>query len=228
VLNWGGVSNIVLEEGIHWVTPIKSSVEKLDIKTQKEEVAVNAASKDLQTVTSTVALNFHLDAGKVNDLWQKIGKSYKERIIDPAIQEAMKSTTAKYTAEELITKREVVKNEAKENLKLRLANEYLIVDELSIVNFDFSTSFNSSIEQKVKAEQDALTAKNKLEQIKFEASQTIETAKAQAESIKIQAQAINSQGGADYVALQAIKQWNGVLPQYMIPNSTVPFINIAK
>ena len=228
VLNWGAVSDKILEEGIHWVTPIKSDVEKIDIKTQKEEVSVNAASKDLQTVTSKVALNYHLNSNQVNLLWQKIGKDYKERIIDPAIQEAIKAATAKYTAEELITKREIVKNDAKESLSIRLLNEYIIVDELSIVDFDFSVSFNTSIEQKVKAEQDALTAKNKLEQIKFEASQTIETAKAQAESIKIQAQAINSQGGADYVSLQAIAKWDGKLPIQMLPNSTVPFINLTK
>ena len=100
-----------------------------------------------------------------------------------------------------------------------------MVDELSIVNFDFSNSFNSAIEAKVTAEQNALAAKNKLEQVKFEAEQRITQAKGEAEAIRIQAQAIQNQGGAEYVNLKAIEKWNGDLPTYMMGNS-VPFVNI--
>ncbi len=226
ITHWGAVEDRILGEGIHWITPISRDVKKFDVKTQKDEVDVAAASKDLQTVSSTIALNYHLDAGNVNKLFQNIGKDYKARIIDPAIQEALKAATAQFTADELITKREQVKNVAKENLKLRLAEEYIIVDELSIVNFDFSDSFNSAIEQKVTAEQNALAAKNKLEQVKFEAEQRIEQAKAEAEAIKIQAQAITQQGGQSYVDLKAVEKWDGKLPTYMMPNSALPFLNV--
>lgn len=225
VLNWGAVSDKVLSEGIHWVTPIVQSVKTLDVKIQKEEVDVTAASKDLQTVSAKIALNYHPDPEKVNQLWQKVGKDYKSRVIDPAIQEAIKASTAKYTAEELITKRQEVKDQVKQILSERLAREYLVVDEVSIVNFDFSGSFNQAIEAKVTAEQSALAAKNKLEQVKFEAEQRIAQAQAEAEAIKIQASAITSQGGQSYVDLQAISKWNGVLPTYTLGGS-IPFINI--
>jgi regulator of protease activity HflC (stomatin/prohibitin superfamily) len=228
VLEWGAVKGGILTEGIHWVTPIVQHVKVLNVQIQKEQVAVQSASKDLQTVTSQVALNYHLQEDKVDQLWQKIGSDYKTKVIDPAIQEAFKASTAKFTAEELITKREEVKADAKSALVERLAKDYVNVDELSITDFDFSAQFNASIEKKVTANQDALAAENKLKQIQFEAEQTIATAKAQAESIRIQAQAINSQGGADYVSLQAIKAWDGKLPIQMIPNSTVPFINLTK
>lgn len=225
ILTWGAVSDKILSEGIHWRTPIVQKVRKIDVKIQKEEVEVTAASKDLQTVSAKIALNYHPDPEKVNVLWQKVGQDYKSRVIDPAIQEAIKASTAKYTAEELITKRQEVKDQAKQILYERLIREYLVVDEVSIVNFDFSPSFNQAIEAKVTAEQSALAAKNKLEQIKFEAEQRVTTATAEAEAIRIQAQAITSQGGAEYVNLKSVEKWNGVLPTYVLGGST-PFINI--
>jgi len=226
VLRWGAVTGEILDPGIHWIMPIVKNVKKLNIQIQKEEVEASSASKDLQIVTSKVALNFHLDGDRVSELWKTIGSEFKMKVIDPAIQESVKAATAKYTAEELITKRESVKEDIKNSLRERLTKDFIVVDELNIINFDFSASFNSAIEAKVTAEQSALAAKNKLEQVKYEASQTIESAKAQAEAIKIQAQAINSQGGADYVALQAIKNWDGKLPTQMIPGGAVPFINL--
>ena len=225
VLTLGRVSDVVFAEGLHFKLPIIQKVEKLDVKTQKEQVDATAASKDLQTVTAKVALNYHLDATKVNRLWQSIGSEYKTRIIDPAIQEAVKAVTAKYTAEELITLRAQVKEDAKLAPTERLTMEYIVVDELSIVDFDFSASFNEAIEAKVTAEQNALAAKNKLEQIKYEAEQRVTTAKGEAEAIRIQAQAIQQQGGAAYVNLKAVEKWNGTLPTYML-GDTVPFVNL--
>lgn len=224
VLRFGAV-NRVMEEGIHWKAPLIESVKVLDVKTQKEQVLSTAASKDLQTVSTEVALNYHLDPTKVGDLWQTIGSDYKARIIDPSIQEAVKASTAKYTAEELITKRQLVKDEIKMVLLERLAKEFVIVDELSITEFDFSESFNAAIELKVTAEQNALAQKNKLEQVKYEAEQRITQAKAEAEAIKIQAEAITQQGGQDYVNLKAVEKWNGTLPTYMM-GQTTPFITI--
>lgn len=216
----------VVDNGLSFKTPIIQSVIKINIQTQKEQIDAESASSDLQNVKATIALNYNLYPDKVGELYAKIGTDYKTRIIDPAIQEAVKSATAKYTAEQLITKRAEVRDAIKSNLTARLANEYIQVTEVSIVNFDFSASFNQAIEAKVTAEQNALAAKNKLEQIKFEAQQTIESAKAQAESIKIQANAINSQGGADYVNLKAIEKWDGKLPTQMIPGATVPILKL--
>jgi len=225
VITLGKVSDTVFTEGLHFKIPIIQNIEKLDVKTQKEQVDASAASKDLQTVTAKVALNYHLDATNVNRLWQSIGSDYKTRIIDPAIQEAVKAVTAKYTAEELITMRPQVKEDAKLALTERLTKEFIIVDELSIVDFDFSPSFNDAIEAKVTAEQNALAAKNKLEQIKYEAEQRVTQAKGEAEAIRIQAQAIQNQGGAAYVNLKAVEKWNGTLPTYMM-GDTVPFVNL--
>ncbi len=207
LLQWGAVTGKVYDAGLFFKVPIMQQVQHMNVRIQKEQVGAQAASKDLQTVSSQIALNYHLQPDKVTNLWQTIGGEYKSVIIDPAIQEAMKAGTAKYTAEELIGKRAEVKENIKVALIERLAKEYNIVDELSITDFDFSKTFNESIEAKVKAEQDALAAKNTLEKVKFEAEQRIAQAKGEAEAIKIQAQAITQQGGKDYVNLQWIKAW---------------------
>ncbi len=226
VTHWGAYS-YTLPPGAHFVTPLVSSVDKFDVQVQKEQADASGASSDLQTVNTSVAVNYQIDKEKVGDLYVRIGDDYKSKVIDPAIQEVVKAVTAQYTAEELITKRADVTTQIQTALSARLLPSDILVSNISITNFGFSDSFNTAIEAKVTAEQNALAAKNKLDQVTYEAQQTVTTAKAQAEAIQIQAQAINSQGGADYVALQAVQKWNGVLPTQMIPGSAVPFINVS-
>lgn len=227
VLQFGKVVRIV-DEGLSFRTPFVESVVKMDVKTQKHEAKANSASKDLQTINATVAVNYSLNPSFVGDIYKTIGKNFESTVIDPAIQESIKAATAQFTAEELVTKRATVRDNMETHIRERLGNRGIVIEAVNIVNFDFSESFDKSIEAKVVAEQDALASKNKLERIKYEAEQQIVSAKAQAETIRIQAEAINSQGGADYVALQAIQKWNGVLPVQMIPGSTVPFISLTK
>jgi len=228
ILNLGAVSEKIMGEGLNFRTPFIQNVVKMDVQIQKDEVQTDAASKDLQTVTTTIALNYHIMPDEVNTLYQSIGKDFKKRIIDPAIQEAVKAATAKFTAEEVITKREIVRDEVKRLLLERLRRDYIIVDEVSIVNFKFSTEFDKAIEAKVTAEQNALTAKNVLETKKFEAEQILATARAEAEKIRIQVESIAKQGGIYYVQLRAIEKWDGKLPVQMIPDGAVPFLNLMK
>jgi regulator of protease activity HflC (stomatin/prohibitin superfamily) len=224
-----GTRQAVYGEGIHGKLPLLETAYKFETRILKDEANAAAASKDLQTVTSTIALNFRLDPGKIMEIYTTEGRDMDEikvRLIDPAIQESVKASTAKYTAEELITKRELVKQDIKDHMTARLAQYYIIVTDFSMTNFDFSTEFNAAIEKKVRAEQDALTAKNKLEQVKFEKEQRITQAQGEAEAIGIQVNAINQQGGANYVQLQMISKWNGQLPIYMGGNS-VPLMDIS-
>jgi len=228
-----GIINRTLEPGMHFIMPLIERNNDYSIRTEKEVVTASASSKDLQDVATSIALNYNVNPVNISNMYVAVKTDYKTILIDPALQEAIKASTAKYTAEELITKREEVTQEILTVVKKGLLErsngiELITPVSIAITEFKFSEGFNASIEAKVKAEQDALTAKNKLEQIKFEAQQTIETAKAQAESIRIQANAINAQGGADYVQLKAIEKWNGNLPASMIPGATVPFINLTK
>ena len=128
----------------------------------------------------------------------------------------------------MITKRAIASEEMEVLLRQRLLEAHIAVSNVDIVNFDFSPAFNESIEQKVTAEQNALREENKLKQVEFEAQQRIEQARGEAEAIRIQAQAIQQQGGKDYVQLQAILQWDGKLPQQFVPGSAIPFLNLIK
>lgn len=226
VTHFGAVTG-ELGPGIHWLTPVVSGATVINVQTQKEQAKASAASSDLQTVATDIAVNYNVDPNKVEDLYTKIGLNYQGTVIDPAIQEVVKSVTANYTAEELITKRAQVTSDIQNDLAAKLQVSDIVVTNVNVVDFNFSDQFNTAVEAKVTAQQNALAAQNKLQQVQFEAEQTVATAKAQAQAIQIQAQAINSAGGADYVALQAINKWNGILPTQMIPGSTVPFINVA-
>ena len=224
-IRFGNTTGTIFQQGVNFRTPLIEKTVNIEVRTQKESVTATAASRDLQSVSAEVALNFSLDQNSLVSLYQTVGEDYKQRIIAPVLQEAVKSVTAKYTAEEMITKRNLVSADIKTILMEKLSPRGIVAEDFNIVDFQFSAAFDQAIELKVTAEQNALASKNKLEQTKYEAEQAVATAKGQAEAIRIQAEAINSQGGSDYVQLQAIKQWNGTVPAYMMGNS-VPFINL--
>lgn len=220
-----GTIRKTLDSGISLKAPLIDRVVKLDIQTQKLETEATAASRDLQNTTARIAVNYQLESGNEEKLYSTIGLNYETTILNPAVQESVKAATAKYTAEELITKREAVREDIKDNLKDRLNGRYILISDVNIINFEFSESFNQAIEAKVTAEQEALASKNKLEQTKYEAEQRVVQAKAEAEAIRIQSDALKNNQGL--VELEAVKKWNGVLPTQMLGN-TVPFINLSN
>lgn len=207
-------------------------VQTMSIKTQsvlyEREEPLAAASKDLQDVQIATVVNYHLIAEEAGQVYIQYGSfdTWEEQVIRPAVRDTVKAIASQYTAEELVTKRPEFTEAIFAKLNERLADKHAAVEQVNITNFAFSESFSKAIEAKVTAEQEALASKNKLEQVKFEAQQQIEKAKAEAETIRIQAQAITQQGGAEYVNLEAVKKWNGVLPAQMIPGAAVPFINL--
>lgn len=224
LLQFGAVKDKVFGEGLYFKIPLIQQVVKIDVKIQKDEVAASASSKDLQIVTSKIALNYHLFPDSVNKVWQEIGKNYNTRIIAPSIQEAVKAVTAKFTAEELITKREEVKEKIKENLAERLLENAIIVDEFNIIDFYFSDAFNNAIEAKVTAEQLKLKAERDLERIKIEKQQKISEAEGKAQAIRIEAQALMS--NPKVVELRWIEKWNGEVPTYW--GQASPFIGLDR
>lgn len=228
LLNLGEVQDKVLGEGFYFRVPFIQTVKELPVRIVKYEAPAPAYTKDIQVVDTVIALNYHLVPEQVNSLYRDIGPDWETVIIQPALQEAVKAIIAKYTSEELLEKRPIVKDEIKAELVARLSNRFMIVDEFLVNDFSFSDEYEASIERKQVAKQDALTAEAKLAQIEFEAQQKIETATAEAKAIEIQARAITQQGGRDYVNLKAIEKWNGLLPQQMIPGGTVPFINLGN
>src|SRR4030043_387770 len=230
VMNFGAVQEKVLAEGLHVRIPIMQEIVLVDVKVQKAETDAAAASADLQDVTSRVALNYHIVPDKANIVYQNLGIHFKERIIDPAILEVVKAVTAKYTAEELITKRPAVSEAMRSARWDRLMVNNIAVDAFSIVIFSFSKVFTEAIEAKQTAEQLALKARRGLDRIKIEAEQKITAAKAEAESLRLQRANIS----ADLIELRkieanlkAIEKWNGILPQ-VTGGGAVPFMGIGE
>lgn len=228
VTRFGKIQGSTLSSGVHFVAPFVDNVKVFSIREEKIEATAEAASRDLQAVQTTAAVNLHLDPAKINQLYQEIGIDWKSRIVDPAIQEVIKATTANFTAEELITRRPEVAALMTKGLTERLALKYIQVQSVSITNFGFSAEFDKSIEAKQVAQQNALKANQDLERIKIEAQQKVAQAQAEADSLRVQREQITP----ELLELRrieaqqrAIDKWNGVLPQYSLGGAN-PFINI--
>ena len=224
LLQFGAVQDRILGEGLYFKIPFVHTVVKMDVRIQKDEINASAASKDLQIVTSRIALNYHIDPNQVNKIWQEVGINYNTRIIAPSIQEAVKAESAKFTAEELIIKREEVKEQIKANLSKRLLERSIIVDEFNIIEFQFSPAFNEAIEAKVTAEQLKLKAARDLERIVIEAEQKVADAKGKAEALRIEAVALRQ--NPQVVELRWIEKWDGKVPLYW--GEASPFIGINR
>ena len=212
------LGNVVgtIDRGLYFKLPIIEKVKKMNVQTQavlyEREEPLMSASRDLQDVQIATVVNYHLDPLLVREIYiqYRDQDNYEAQVVRPAVRDIVKATASQFTAEELVTKRAEFTNAVLVKLNERLLSKFSIVEQVNITNFQFSDSFSKAIEMKVTAEQEALAAQNKLEQVKFEAQQQIEKAKAEAESIRIQAQAVTQQGGKDYVELERIKKWNGV------------------
>jgi regulator of protease activity HflC (stomatin/prohibitin superfamily) len=227
---FGKVDLTVYAEGIHWRWPIAQKMHLVDVRIQKGEGEGEAASKDLQVVHTKVAVNFHLKPERVADIFRSVGNldAVESRLILPAVQEAVKAATARYTAEELITKRPEVRDAIRLALNERLMKHDVMIDEFSIVNFQFSKSFNEAIEAKTTAEQLKLKAERDLQRIRVEAEQKIASAEAEAKSLAMQKQEVTS----ELLRLRevenqrrAIEKWDGQLPTYMT-GGAIPFIQV--
>jgi regulator of protease activity HflC (stomatin/prohibitin superfamily) len=226
----------VYEEGLHFRMPFITSVVAVDVKTRRYESNSSAASRDLQIVTTQVVLNYHPDPATVGTLVRDIGTDYEPKVIDPAIQESVKAATARFTAEELITQRPLVSESIKEVLSARLTPRGIIVEDLSITEFNFSPEFSKAIEAKQVAEQDALRAERELRRVQIEAQQQVAQAKAQAEArltvAQAEAEALRLQReviSPALLQLRFIEKWDGVLPRFNAGDGgLVPLVNIPQ
>jgi len=224
LLTFGKPDQTPKGEGLHFKIPFVQTITVLEVRTVKYETDASSASSDLQTVHTKIAVNYHLVPESVVTVFTNTGLDYSERLINPAVQESVKASTAKFTTEELVTKREIIRDEIETLLIEKLKGRGLIIEAVSITNFDFSESFNQAIEQKVVAEQLKLKSERDLERIKIEADQKIAMAKAEAESIRIQSEALKQ--SSDILQLRALEKWDGRLP--VVTSGGTPFIDITS
>lgn len=224
VLTMGEVSKTSYDAGFHLKIPFVQKVETMSNKIQVYETPASAVSKDLQTVSSNIAVNYRLIAADSASMYEDVGTDYKTVLIAPVVQECMKSATAKYTAEELITERQAVGDEVKAALDLKLNDYGIYIEKFNIVNFDFSDEFNNAIEAKQVAEQNLLKTETEQKQVRIiaqtDADKKVIAAEAEAKAILTQAQAqadanklLNDSLTDKVIAYEEIQKWNGIMPK---------------
>ena len=238
VLEFGAVTGKVLGEGIYFVTPAVNSVIEMSVQVQAYKAKASSASRDLQEVTTEITLNYSLTPSSVTTLYQTMGLDWEHRLIDPAVQEAVKASTAGFDAEKLIVERPKVRGEIEKILRDRIEAVGLHVMAVSITDFSFSKEFDQAVEAKVKAQQDALTAKHKLDQVKMEAEQDLTRKRAESESLRLQKEHVTDKmielrrvevalKSLD-VQMEAVKKWNGAFPQTVVgtPPGNMPVLTL--
>lgn len=245
----GAVQPKALAEGFHLKKPFMDKIEQIDIRLTAATAKAVSASKDLQTVKTQVTVQYSVTGDLAPLIFQKIGKrnTVSLTLIEPAIQESVKAITAKYTAEELVTKRAEVKVEIQEAINkfisVTLTEKEIPINALRLANvaitdFDFSEEFNKAIELKVRAEQEALQAKNekirRVTQAEAAAEEKKLAAGAQAFQIEIQskarAEAIEREAKAlqrnpQIIQLRIAEKWDGTLPKFS-GGGAVPMLNV--
>lgn len=224
VLTFGKVSEAVLSEGLHVKVPFIQQIIQIDNRVLKAEVDCSSASKDLQTVSSTIALNYRVRNEASARIYKEVGPSYESVIINPAIQECVKAVTAKYTAEQLITERQQISDQMKELLNEKISSYGLELEIFNIIAFEFTDEYNAAIEAKQTAQQNALKAEQDLQRIKVEAEQTVAQAQAEAEAYRLKSEQITPQ----MIAMEYIDKWDGKLPAVAGGDSSSMLIDISE
>ncbi len=234
VLWWGSVEKRIMGEGLNFIVPIAERVIKVDVKVQPHPFReIDASSKEYQNVKMTGMMNFHIDPAYVNDLYQKVGLDFADKVIDPAFNDFVKEVVPTYPIGEILPKREEIRKRAMTKLGENLSRYHIIVDDIYFANIRFSPEYEGAIEAKQVAQQQVETQRQVLAQREIEAQQKVATAKGEAESILVVAQgqakandALSRSITPILVQYKGIEKWNGILPQ--VSGGAVPFIELGK
>jgi len=234
VLWWGSVEKRIMGEGLNFKVPVAERVIKVDVKVQPHPFKeIDAASKEYQMVKLTGMMNFHIDPSFVNDLYQKVGLDFANKVIDPAFNDFVKEVVPIYPITEILPKREEIRKRAMTKLGDNLARYHIIVDDIYFANIRFSPEYERAIEAKQVAQQQVETQRQVLAQREIEAQQKVATAKGEAESILVVAQgqakandALSRSISPILVQYKSIERWNGVLPQ--VSGGAVPLLDLGK
>ena len=221
----GKTSPVSYTEGVHFVTPFISHMYKMDVKTVKSNIETMAQSKDIQQAKIVYVVNYNLMPENAPKMYREVGRDYLNVIISPTVEGIVKDVIGKWNAQDIVANREKVASEILTKLRNDLGKKYINVSDFQITEIQYSNAFEQAIENKVTAEQDALKAKNVTIQVQEEARQKVIAAEAEAKSMAIRARALTQNKAL--VEYEAVKKWDGKMPQYMMGNS-VPFINLSK
>lgn len=222
LMTFGAVHQGVLTPGLHFKLPFVQSVKQMNVQIQKSQTTETAASRDLQNVSTEVAVNWAINPVDAEWVYQRLGDESEltSKVIAPVVSNAVKAVAARYNAEDLIESRDKVATEIQQQIVTALNRYKVQVQGVNITNFQFSHAYTEAIEQKQVAQQRALQATYDLQRTKIQAEQEVAQAQGQAEAQKLLQQTITPQ----IIQLKAVEKWNGVLPQVVGGNGTLPMI----
>lgn len=228
---FGKAEEGVLQEGLNFKVPYIEKIITIDCRTKKIETMSEASTKDLQTVAANIAVNYNVNKDTANVLYREVGTDYENIIISPAILEAIKSTMAGYTAEELITKRSEVSNKIQTTLIEKISDRGFNITEFNITNIDFSAEYDRAIEAKAVKQQEVVAAQAELEKQKIQNDKEVSIAEKDAKVMELQ----NSQITENTLKLKKlevmqkfINRWNGVMPETMLGESVNAMLNLNE
>lgn len=215
----GKVEQASLGEGVQFYTPLVSKIVEMDVRTKLQTLDLTIYTRDIQVAKVTMQLNYNLKPDTTYSVYQTLGMDYADTLITPAITGVSKNVFGKWDAVDLIENRNKANQEVIDALSVYLDKRGISVTGLQIANISYSADFENSIEEKVKAEQQALTAKNQTVMVEERARQQIISAEATAKSMQIRAEALSK--NQSLVWYEAVQKWNGELPQIFMGGKDV-------
>lgn len=248
----GSISDTTLSEGPHLILPFFQTITLMDTRLKSYSTdSTSASSKDLQLVTTVISVQHWLNPSTAPLALREVGEvdEFDKTVVSPAVLESLKAVTAKYTAEELVTKRDIVKKAIEDDIKAFIADTLkekgatgaISVANVAIKDFQFSHEYNEAIEAKVTAQQKVLQAQSDKAKKITDAEATNAQWKLQtdAEAYQVEqksmkaAAAIEREGKAlaanpNLVQLRAIERWSGTLPTYVGTGSATPFLSVTQ
>lgn len=233
---FGKVENYTLDSGIHFKNPF-ARVIKMDNRIQKESVELSCFSSDIQEVEVVFTLNYQISKEYAMNIYKTIGKNYFDTAVSPIITESVKTVAARYTAEDLINKRNELAMTIEADMKEKLLAFNIELVSTSIEDMDFTDAFTNAVEDKQVAAQNKLKAETEAAQkvVEAEAEAQIRRVTAEAEAYEIlqraEAEAQANQKLAESITDRLIEYryyevWDGKLPQMVMGESTTPMVQI--
>lgn len=224
------VQDQYLDAGFHFIKPFVEEVHDVDIRTQKYSNTVEGSAKDLQIVNLTMSINYQIKPEKVSELYAKVGANYTDTILNPALQSSLKASIAKFTAEEMITKRAEVAKTITDELNAAL-DQYFIISAVNLENIGFTDEYNKAIEAKTTNEQKAQAEKAQLEIVKAQNEQKISQAEAEAKVRELQSKSVTEKSLEQLrleIQREWVNKWNGQLPSTMLDGDSGMLFNVNK
>lgn len=215
-----------MPEGLYFYNPVTSTITELDVRTKKWEGKTSTYTKDVQIAEVAFTLNYNLEPSTTHLTFKEVGHGWADKLVPQVVEGRLKAVVGQWDAEKFITNRNKAQSEAETAIRNDLKNKHIIVTKFEITNIDYSDNFESAVEAKVVAIQKAVEEQNRTIQIKEQASQRVITAESRAKSMKVRANALKANRALiDY---EAVKKWDGKMPQYMLGNGAMPFIQLNK